>query len=67
MNNVDLAIQQVRQLQQMIYDYNKSPNEIFKFSNEVIKKMEEASQEIKTNYEEISRRLTEEMNTGKKQ
>ena len=67
MNNVDIAIQKVRQLQQMIFDYNKSPNELFKFTNEVLKDMEAASAEIKTNYEEISRKLTQEMNTGKKQ
>ena len=67
MNNVDIAIQKVRQLQQMIFDFNKSPNDIFKFTNEVLKDMEAASAEIKTNYEEISRKLTTEMNTGKKQ
>ena len=66
-NNVDIAMQKVRQLQAMIFDYNKSSNDLFKFTNEVIKSMEAASQEIKSNYEEISRKLTEEMNTGKKQ
>lgn len=66
-NNVDIAMQKVRQLQQMIFDFNKSPNDLFKFTNEIIKDMEAASQEIKANYEEISRKLTEEMNTGRKQ
>lgn len=66
-NNVDLAMQKVRQLQQMIFDFNKSPNDLFKFTHEVIRDMEAASAEIKVNYEEISRKLTEEMNTGKKQ
>jgi len=66
-NNVDIAMQKVRQLQQMLYDNSKSVNDLFKFTNEVIKDMEKASTEIKTNYEEISRKLTEEFNTGKKQ
>jgi len=64
---VDIAMQKVRQLQQMLYDNSKSVNDLFKFTNEVIKDMEKASTEIKTNYEEISRKLTEEFNTGKKQ
>jgi hypothetical protein len=66
-NNVDVAMQQVRQLQSMIYDNSKSPNDLFKFTAMIINTMEEASKEIKANYEEISRKLTEEWNTGRKQ
>ncbi|MEK6829397.1 MAG: hypothetical protein AABY15_04665 [Nanoarchaeota archaeon] len=64
-NSVDIAMQKVRQLQQMIYDHSKSANDLFKFTNEIIKDMENASQEIKANYEEISKKLTEKMSTGK--
>ena len=65
MNNVDIAIQQIRQLQSLIFDPSKSPNDIFAFTNDVINQMDKASKEINTNYEEISRKLTEELNTGK--
>ena len=67
MNNVDIAIQKVRQLQQMLFDSKLSTDDLFKFTNDVIQSMEKASVEIKTNYETISKQLTEEMNTGKKQ
>ena len=67
MNNVDLATQKLRQLQSMIYDYNISPNDLFKFTNEIMPFMDKASKEIQTNYRDISEKLTAEMNTGKKQ
>lgn len=64
-NNVDIAKQKVRELQQMFFNADASPNSLFKFSNVIIEYMDKASKEINTNYEEISRKLTEEMNTGK--
>ena len=67
MNNVDLATQKLRELQSKIYDYNVSPNELFKFTNEIMPFMDKASKEIQTNYAEISRKLTEQMNTGRVQ
>jgi len=67
MNNVDLATQKLRELQSLIYDYNTSPNDLFKFTNEIMPFMDKASKEIQTNYREISEKLTAEMNTGKKQ
>ena len=67
MNNVDIAIQKVRQLQQMLFDSKQSPDSLFKFTHVLIEYMEKASVEIKTNYETISKQLTDEMNTGKKQ
>lgn len=67
MNNVDIAIQQIRQLQSYLFDPSKSPNDMFAFTNSVIEQMEKASIEINTNYEEISAKLTEQMNTGKVQ
>lgn len=65
MNNVDIAIQEVRQLQQYLYDPSKSPNDIFAFTNQIISTMEKASKEINANYEEISAKLIEQMNTGR--
>jgi hypothetical protein len=65
MNNVDIAIQKVRELQQMFFSPDASPNSLFKASQEVIDYMNRASKEINTNYEEISRKLTEQLNTGK--
>jgi len=67
MNNVDLATQKLRELQSKIYDYNVSPNDLFKFTNEIMPFMDKASKEIQTNYAEISRKLTEQMNTGRVQ
>jgi hypothetical protein len=65
MNNVDLAISKIRELQQMFYHSDASPNSLFKKSQEVIECMNKASFELNTNYEEISRKLTERMNNGK--
>ena len=68
MNNVDIAIQQLRQLQQKMYDTNLSTNELNSFlEKEVFPSMQKASTEINQNYEEISAKLTAQMNTGKPQ
>jgi hypothetical protein len=67
MNNVDIAIARVRELQQMFYSADASPNSLFKKSQEVIEYMEKASIEIRTNYKEISEKLTAHMNTGRVQ
>lgn len=67
MNNVDLATQKLRELQSLIYDYNVSPNELFKKTNEIMPFMDRASKEIQTNYKDISKKLTDHMNTGKPQ
>lgn len=67
MNNVDLAMAKVRQLQAALYSPDSSPNSLFKLTQEIIKDMEKASIEIRTNYEEISEKLTIQMNTGRKQ
>jgi hypothetical protein len=67
MNNVDLATQKLRELQSKIYDYNTSPNDLFKFTNEIMPYMDKASKEIQTNYKEISQKLTDHMNTGRPQ
>jgi hypothetical protein len=62
MNNVDIAITKVRELQSMIFSPDSSPNILFKKTQEITEYMNLASKEIKTNYEEISRKLTERMN-----
>lgn len=68
MNNVDLATQKLRQLQEMFYDPKNSPQDFFNFTqNEVLPLMDKASIEIKANYDEISEKLTKQMNTGRKQ
>lgn len=66
-NSVDLAVRQVRELQALIYDNNASRTDLFNKCEEVMKYMNDASQEINTNYEEISDKLTKELNTGRKQ
>ena len=68
MNNVDIAKQSLRQLQQKMYDPNISVNELNQFlEKEVMIYMDKASVEITSNYEEISRKLTAQLNTGKPQ
>lgn len=67
MNNVDIAITKVRELQGMLFDRSISSQDLFDKSNEVIEHMNKASVEINTNYEEISEKLTAQLNTGRKQ
>jgi hypothetical protein len=68
MNNVDLATQKLRILQQMFYDPKNSPTDFFNYTQkEVLPLMDLASQEIRTNYAEISEKLTKQMNTGRVQ
>ena len=67
MNNVDIAITMLRQFQQALFDRSKSPDDLFQMTNEIIDIMNKASAEINVNYETISKKLTEQMNTGKVQ
>jgi len=64
MNNVDIAITKIRELQSMFFSPDASPNSLFKKSQEVIELMNKASVEININYKEISKKLTDQMNTG---
>lgn len=61
-NNVDIAIIKVRELQSHIFDNNASNNSLFQKSEELIQYLQKASIEINTNYEEISKKLTDDMN-----
>lgn len=67
MNNVDIAITKVRELQQMFFSPDASPNSLFKKSQEVIQYMDKASIEIRQNYADISKKLTDQLNTGRVQ
>ena len=68
MNSVDIAMQRLRELRSMFFDPKNSPQDYFNFTQKhVISVMEDASREIKVNYEEVSATLTAQMNTGKKQ
>ena len=67
MNNVDIATSKMRELQAMIYDHKISNAELFNKTQEIMRYMDLASREIKTNYKDISEKLTKEMNTGRKQ
>jgi hypothetical protein len=58
-NNADL-IKQMRILQELFYDV--TDNDLFARTNEIIQIMEMASKDIHTNFEEVSRSLTEMMN-----
>jgi hypothetical protein len=61
-NNVDLAIKQMRNLQGMFYRHDISDNDLFNYTNEILKTMELASKDIHTNFEDMSKKLTEYMN-----
>lgn len=61
-NNVDLAILKVRELQSHIFSNDASNNSLFKKTEELIQDLQRASVEINANYEEISRKLTDDMN-----
>jgi hypothetical protein len=61
-NNADLAIKQMRILQELFYRHDVTDNDLFARTNEIIQIMEMASKDIHTNFEEVSRSLTEMMN-----
>lgn len=61
-NNADLAIKKLRVLQEMFYKHNVTDNDLFNFTNEIIKIMDNASKDINTNFEDMSRKLTDFMN-----
>lgn len=67
MNNVDLAILKVREIQQDIYNPDISNTGLFQRTEILMKILSKASAEINTNYEEISAKLTKQMNTGEVQ
>lgn len=61
-NNADLAIKELRNLQSMFYRHDVSDNDLFQYTNKVIDIMEQASKDIRTNFEEVSKSLTDLMN-----
>jgi len=65
-NNADLAIKQLRILQGMFYRHDITDNDLFNRTNEIIGIMENASKDIKSNYEDISKKLTDLMNGKRK-
>lgn len=66
-NNVDICMELMRQFQAYIFNPDASPNKLFQKTNEIMNYLEKASKEINTNYAEISRKLTEQLNTGRVQ
>lgn len=61
-NNADLAIKKLRILQEMFFKHDVSDNDLFNFTNQIIKIMENASKDINTNFETVSKQLTDFMN-----
>lgn len=61
-NNVDIATLKIKQLQSMMYDSNKSREDMFQYIKEVLVSMAAASKEIETNFADISEQLTRKMN-----
>jgi hypothetical protein len=52
----------MRILQELFYRHDVTDNDLFARTNEIIQIMEMASKDIHTNFEEVSRSLTEMMN-----
>jgi hypothetical protein len=52
----------MRILQELFYRHDITDNDLFARTNEIIQIMEMASKDIHTNFEEVSRSLTEMMN-----
>lgn len=67
MNNVDIAIQKLRELQEIIFDRHTSPDKLFQKTEQLHGYLNKASKEINQNYDEISAKLTAQLNTGKPQ
>jgi hypothetical protein len=61
-NNADLAIKELRNLQEMFFKHDVSDNDLFNYTNRIIKLMEAASKDINTNFEFLSKKLTSFMN-----
>ena len=61
-NNADLVIKKLRILQEMFYRHDLSDNDLFKHVTSIINVAEDASKEIRVNYEEVSQHLTNLMN-----
>ena len=61
-NNADLAIKRLRVFQSSLYSDTKTTRDLLNETNEIIKIMEDASKEIRVNYEEVSKSLTDLMN-----
>lgn len=60
-------MEQLRALQGMFFRFDVTDNDLFKEVNKIIATMELARQEINTNYDDISAKLTEHLNTGRPQ
>lgn len=63
-NSVTIAIEKLRQFQQMLFDRTVSPQDLFNQTNKIIEVMHDAEKEINTNYDKISQQLTKAMNEG---
>jgi hypothetical protein len=67
-NAVHLAMTKVRELQTLIFDKeNNCQKKLFEKCEEVIRYMEKGAVAITANYAQISKKLTDEMNTGRVQ
>lgn len=62
MNNVDIAIKELRVLQEKILDNRTSNHDAFLLTQRIVEIMQKASIEINTNYAEVSERLTRQLN-----
>lgn len=61
-NNADLAIKKLRILQGMFFRHDLSDNDLFNYTNDIIKQVELAAKDINTNFEDVSKKLTDFMN-----
>lgn len=46
-DNIDDVMHKTRKLQELIFDFKQTPNDLFKFTAEIIKSIEVVSKEIR--------------------
>jgi hypothetical protein len=46
-DSIDVVMQKTRKLQEQIFDFKQTPNDLFKFTADIIKSIEVVSQEIR--------------------
>jgi phosphotransferase system IIB component len=61
-NNIDIVSLKLKQLKQALRDPTKSVKDLEKMIDDMGENVKLASNEIQINYEQISKRLTDEMN-----
>ena len=60
--NADIAVRELRKLQELFFRHDVTDMDLFNRTNEVINIMQLAAKDIRANFEDISKDLTDMMN-----